>query len=75
MSWDSSVAAEADVVGAVGFEMGLTATGVAGQDSGLGSMMGGAGDWGGDRDGGRGTLEVGSSTFHKGSSDLGSKSR
>ena len=37
--------------------------------------MGGASDWGGDGHGGRRSLEDGRSTLHKGSRDLGSKSR
>ena len=73
----SCVAAETDVVGAVSFEMGTTAAGSAGQDSGLGVAMGGARYqvWGGNGHGGRGTLKSGSSTFHKSSSDPGSKTR
>ena len=78
------VASETDVVWAVLFEVGATATGVAGQDSGVGTTTGGVSKWGWDRgrrggcaagfvSGGGG--EVGRSTLHKGSSDPGSKSR
>ena len=77
VSWGGHVAARTNVVGAIGFEVSLTATLVAGKKSGVRAIMGGArnwlGDWGGD--GGGGTLLSGSSTFHKGSSNPGSKSR
>ena len=71
------MAAKTDVVWIVEFEVGTTATGVAGQDSGPRLMTGGASDgfWGRNGGGGRRVLREGISTFHKGSSDLGSKSR
>ena len=48
MSWDCCVASEADVVWAVGFEVGTTAAGVTGKDSGTGVTTGGASNWGWD---------------------------
>ena len=77
VAWSGGVAAQADVVGAVSLEVGATAAFIAGQESGSGMTTGGARnqgwDWTGG--GGRGTLQRGSFIFHKGSSDLGSKSR
>lgn len=68
-----SVTAWADVVEAVSLKVGLAATVVTGQDSGPGSIMGGARHW--IWDGGGGTLLRDIFTFHKGSSDPDSKSR
>ena len=79
MAQGGGVAARADVVGALSLEVGAAATFIASQESGPGTMTGGARKWlwGGNRDGGwrGGTPLRGSLTFHKGSSDPGSKSR
>ena len=69
------VASGTDVVGAVGLEVGVAATGVAGKDLGAWMMVGGASKWHGDGGGGRGSSLKGRSTLHKGSRDSGSKSR
>ena len=69
------VASKADVVWAVGFEVGTTATGVTGKDSGMGTTTGGASNWGRDWGRGGGVSLDGRSTLHKGSRDPGSKSR
>ena len=78
VSWHGNVASQANVVRAVNLEMGMTAIGVAGQWLGSGMRVGGVSklDWGGCWDGdGRGRSPWRrSSTFHKGSSDSGSKS-
>ena len=75
MSGGGSVTSGTDVLRAVEFEMGAAAAGVAGQESGAGTTMGGASNWFGDGSGGGRSLKVGRSTLHKGSSDPGSKSR
>ena len=65
---------KADVVWTVGLEVGMTATGVAGKDLGVGTMMGGVSNWGWDWCGRGGIMLDRRSTFHKGSRDPGSKS-
>ena len=42
MAWGGGVAPKADVVWAIEFEVGMTATGVTSQDSGVGTSTGGA---------------------------------
>ena len=75
MPGGGSVASGTDVLWAVEFEVGSTAAGIAGEESGAGTSAGGASHWCWDGGGGGGSSKVGRSTFHKGSSDPGSKSR
>ena len=71
MSWGIGVAERACIEWAVDLKVGLVTAGVAGQCLWVMSGVGGR-RW---DQGGRGTLLSSSSTFHKGSSDLGSKRR
>ena len=75
MAGGGGIADGVDVVWAINLEVGAFSTGVAGQQVGATSWTGGwskdgLGRWGG-RDG---AVGWGISTFHKGFSDLGSKS-
>ena len=76
MARGSGVTNGADVLGTVNLEVGVLSAGVTGKCPGVMLNTGGGNGngSGGGGDGG-GTPLRGSSTFHKGSRDLGSKSR